>query len=217
MGTTKVLRDARQALDDAGLRGSFLVRDLDTGDELGIDDDAEYPVASLVKVPLAVATLERVARGELDPATPIPVPPGRSTIPGPIGLSKFRHPAVIALEDLLYLSTSMSDSVAADTLFALTPPATVTAELRRLGHDGIAVRHLMADLVDTPAERFPAPRPTSLTPWLSMPGRQATDTPCRNSTSAARTLDPPARSPTCCRACGGRRASSRRSPPKYAS
>ncbi|WP_431041184.1 serine hydrolase [Streptomyces sp. P1-3] len=155
MGVTKVLRDARQALDDAGLRGSFLIRDLDTGDEVGIDADVEYPVASLVKVPLAVATLERVARGELDPATPIPVPPGRSTVPGPIGLSKFRHPATIALEDLLYLSTSMSDSVAADTLFGLTPPSAVAAELRRLGHDGIAVRHLMADLVDTPAERFP--------------------------------------------------------------
>ncbi|MEV6876648.1 serine hydrolase [Amycolatopsis sp. NPDC051128] len=152
---TKVLGDARQALHEAGLRGSFLVRDLDTGDEVGIDADVEYPAASLVKVPLAVATLERVGRGELDPATPISVSPGRSTIPGPIGLSKFRHPAMIALEDLLYLSTSMSDNVAADALFALTPPAAVTAELRRLGHDGIAVRHLMADLVDTPAERFP--------------------------------------------------------------
>ena len=29
--TTEVLRAARSALDDAGLRGSFLVRDLDTG------------------------------------------------------------------------------------------------------------------------------------------------------------------------------------------
>ncbi|GAA1288047.1 serine hydrolase [Saccharothrix xinjiangensis] len=155
MGVTKVLREARQALDDAGLRGSFLVRDLDTGDELGLDADVEHPAASLVKVPLAVATLERVARGELDPAAPLTVQPGRSAAPGPIGLSKFRHPAVIALDDLLHLSTSMSDSVAADALFALTPPAAVTAELRRLGHDGIAVRHLMADLVDTPAERFP--------------------------------------------------------------
>ncbi|MEV4314831.1 serine hydrolase [Actinocrispum sp. NPDC049592] len=155
MGTTKVIREARQALDDAGLRGSFLVRDLDTGDELGIDADTDYPVASLVKVPLAIATLERIARGELDPATPMTVAPGRSTVPGPIGLTKFRHPATIALADLLYLSTSMSDNIAADTLFGLTPPTEVGAELRRLGHDGIAVRHLMADLVDTPAERFP--------------------------------------------------------------
>jgi beta-lactamase class A len=152
--TTEVLRAARSALDDAGLRGSFLVRDLDTGAELGLDADVEYPVASLVKVPLAVATLERVERGELDAATPVVVPPGRVGAPGPIGLPKFRHPATIAVDDLLYLSVAISDSTAADALFALTPPAAVAAELRRLGYGGIAVRHLMRDLVDTPAERF---------------------------------------------------------------
>lgn len=152
--TTRVLREAREALADGGLRGSFLVRDLDTGDELGIDAESEFPVASLVKVPLAVATLERVVRGELDGAAPIVVRPGEVDVPGPTGLSKFRHPATIALDDLLYLSTSISDSVAADALFAMTPPAAVTAELRRLGYDGIVVRHLMRDLTDTPAERF---------------------------------------------------------------
>jgi len=154
MGVTKVLRDAREALNDAGLRGSFLVRDVDTGDELGIDSEVEFPIASLVKVPLAVATLERVVRGELDAATPIVVQPGRATVPGPTGLSRFRHPATVALDDLLYLSTAISDGAAADALFDLTPPAAVTAELRRLGYDGIAVRHLMRDLTDTPAERF---------------------------------------------------------------
>jgi beta-lactamase class A len=153
-GTAKVLREAREALDDAGLRGSFLVRDLDTGDELGLDADVEYPIASLVKVPLAVATLERVDRGELDPATPVLVPPDRVDARGPIGLPKFRHPATIAVDDLLYLSIAISDSTAADALFALTPPAAVAAELRRLGYDGIAVRHLVRDLVETPAERF---------------------------------------------------------------
>ncbi|ONI91453.1 serine hydrolase [Saccharothrix sp. ALI-22-I] len=151
---TRILRELREALDDGGLRGSFLVRDLDTGDELGLDPDLEFPIASLVKVPLAIATLERVARGELDPATPIVVEPGRIATPGPTGLSRFRHPATIALDDLLYLSIAISDGTATDALFALTPPTDVAAEMRRLGHDGIAVRHLTEDLVQTPAERF---------------------------------------------------------------
>jgi beta-lactamase class A len=151
-----VLRAARAALEDAGLRGSFLVRDLDTGEEIGIDPDEEYPIASLVKVPLAVATLERAARGEIDPALPVTIRPEQVTGPGPTGLSKFRHPATVAVDDLLHLSMAISDNVAADTLFALTPPARVTAELRRLGHDGITVRHLMRDLAATPASRFSA-------------------------------------------------------------
>lgn len=148
------LREAGAALHEAGLRGSFLVRDLDTGEEIGIDAEEEYPIASLVKVPLAVATLERVARGELDPAEPVTVLPSPVTAPGPTGLSKFRHPATVALEDLLHLSMTISDNAAADALFARTPPAAVTAELRGLGHDGITVRHRMRELAETPAERF---------------------------------------------------------------
>ncbi|SCF25562.1 serine hydrolase [Micromonospora mirobrigensis] len=154
MSATAVVRNAQDLLDEAGLHGAFLVRDLDTGAEIGFDTDTPYPAASLVKVPLAVAVLERVARGDIDPATPVDVPPGRVTTPGPTGLSRFRHPARIAVDDLLYLSTSISDSVAADALFDLVPPDAVAAELRRLRVDGIAVRHRAGELADTPAERL---------------------------------------------------------------
>ncbi|MGK5440491.1 serine hydrolase [Micromonospora sp. URMC 105] len=154
MTVTAVVRSARDLLAEAGLQGSFLVRDLDSGAEIGFDADLEYPVASLVKVPLAVAVLERVVRGELDAAMQVDVAPGRISTPGPAGLSRFRHPARVAVEDLLYLSTSISDNVAADALFDLTPPAAVATELRRLGVSGIAVRHRMRELTETPAERL---------------------------------------------------------------
>ncbi|MDN0198623.1 serine hydrolase [Streptomyces sp. S.PNR 29] len=153
-GTDRLLRELRRTLRDGGLHGSFLVRDLETGEEVGIDPDIEYPVASLVKVPLALATLERVRLGELDGAMVIEVPPGRITTPGPTGLSRFRHAAHIAVDDLLYLSISISDSGAADALFALTPPSRVAASLQRWGLRGIAVRHTMQELMETPEERF---------------------------------------------------------------
>ncbi|PTA47580.1 serine hydrolase [Micromonospora sp. RP3T] len=154
MSATTVVRQARDLLDEAGLHGAVLVRDLDTGAEIGFDTEIPYPAASLVKVPLAVAVLERITRGELDPARAVDVRPGRITAPGPTGLSRFRHPARIAVDDLLYLSTSVSDSVAADALFDLVPPDAVATELRRLRLDGIAVRHRAGALADTPAERF---------------------------------------------------------------
>jgi beta-lactamase class A len=152
--TDRLLRELRRTLRDGGLHGSFLVRDLETGEEIGIDPDIEFPVASLVKVPLALATLERIRRGELDGAAVIEVPPGRITTPGPTGLSRFRHAAHIAVDDLLYLSTSMSDNSAADALFALTPPSQVAAFLQQWGLRGIAVRHTMRELMETPVERF---------------------------------------------------------------
>ncbi|GAA0994888.1 serine hydrolase [Acrocarpospora macrocephala] len=154
MSAQRLIRELRLTLDDAGLRGSFLVRDLRSGDELGIEPDLEFPVASLVKIPLAVATLERIRRGELDGATRVLVRPGEITTPGPTGLSKFRHPAEIAVDDLLYLSMAVSDNTAADALFGLTPPAEVSAILLGLGLRGITMRHTMRELVETPVERL---------------------------------------------------------------
>ncbi len=155
-GTDRLTRELLRTLRDGGLHGAFLVRDLDTGEEIGIDPDLEFPVSSLVKIPLALATLERIRRGELDGSQALEVAPGRITTPGPTGLSRFRHPARVALDDLLYLAISISDDTAADALFELTPPAEVAAFLRRLGLRGLTVRHMIRELTDTPAERFEA-------------------------------------------------------------
>ncbi len=156
MNTETLLRDVRARLHDGGLRACLLVRDLGTGEELGIEPDTELPSASLVKVPLALATLERIRRGELDGATPLEVRPGRVSTPGPTGLSRFRHPARVAIDDLLYLSTCLSDGTAADALFSLTPPCLVADLLREADLRGITVRHRTEELFDTPVERFDA-------------------------------------------------------------
>ncbi|QKV93228.1 serine hydrolase [Streptomyces sp. NA02950] len=152
--TEALLRAMRGQLRDGGLRGYLLVRDLHTGEELGLEPDAQLPSASLVKVPLALATAERIRRGELDGAATLEVRPGRITTPGPTGLSRFRHPARIAVDDLVYLSTCVSDGTAADALFDLTPPDRVAEILQELGLHGITVRHTMRELSDTPEERF---------------------------------------------------------------
>ncbi|MFF8981817.1 serine hydrolase [Streptomyces globisporus] len=156
MKTEALLRDVRARLSEGGLRACLLVRDLATGEELGIEPDTDLPSASLVKVPLALATLERIRRGELDGAALLDVAPGRVTTPGPTGLSRFRHPARIAIDDLLYLSTCLSDGTAADALFDLTPPDRVADLLREAGLRGITVRHRTEELFDTPVERFDA-------------------------------------------------------------
>ncbi|MEU6331769.1 serine hydrolase [Streptomyces sp. NPDC047049] len=156
MNTEALLRDLRRQLYDGGLHGCLLVRDLHTGDELGIDPDTQLPSASLVKIPLALATAERIRRGELDGATMLDVQPGRITTPGPTGLSRFRHPSRIAIDDLLYLSTCVSDGTAADALFELTPTTQVAGLLREFGLHGITVRHTTRELSDTPVERLDA-------------------------------------------------------------
>jgi beta-lactamase class A len=147
-------QDLRRRLATAGLSGSFLVRDLRGRTEIGLDPDLVFPIASLVKVPLAVAVLTRIEAGHLDGATMIDVEPGRVESPGPMGLTRFRHPARIAVDDLLYLSTAVSDNTAADALFDLVSPSEVNHVLLEAGLSGIAVRHRLRELVETPAERF---------------------------------------------------------------
>jgi beta-lactamase class A len=153
------VRRLRTRLHEAGLAGSFLVRDLRTGQQVAIEPQERYAVASLVKVPLAMAVLERVATGAIDPARRLRVGPGDPALvdrPGPPGTGRFRHPVDVAVEDLLYLAVSLSDSTAADELFGLVPPAEVGAYLAAVGVEGIEVRHPVGDLNATPAERLDA-------------------------------------------------------------
>jgi beta-lactamase class A len=154
MNEESLIRQLRAELDSAGLHGGFLVRDLDSGEELGIEPDLTFPAASLVKITLAIAVLEKMRVGEINGSSELLVHPERFSGPGPAGLSKFRHPARIAVDDLLYLSTCLSDNTAADMLFQLTPPAEIAITLQRLRIHGIAVRHTLHDLTETPAERF---------------------------------------------------------------
>ncbi|MGF0115261.1 serine hydrolase [Promicromonospora sp. Marseille-Q5078] len=146
------VRRVRNELADAGLTVGILVRDLDSGHEIGIDPHLDLPVASLVKIPVALATLERVRRGELDATAPVTVEPGRVATAGPPGTTRFRHPASVALEDLVYLAVSLSDSSACDALLELTPPVDVGRVLRELGVPVIEIRHGLGELGDTPVE-----------------------------------------------------------------
>ncbi len=136
----------RDRLAAAGLSGSFLVRNLATGEEIGIEPDRAYPIASVVKVPLAIAVLEAIRVGRLDGATALEIIPGGGDEQSSPGIAKFAHPVRIAVDDLLYLAIAISDNAAADALFDLVPPAEVDRVLADAGISGIAVRHPMRDL-----------------------------------------------------------------------
>jgi beta-lactamase class A len=172
MSDGRVIRELRDRLADAGLHGSFLARDLATGEEIGIDPDAELPIASLVKLPLAVAVLARIGEGALDGGTLIDITPGQLTSGGPQGLGRFRHPARVAVDDLLYLAVAVSDNTASDALFDLVPPQEVDRVLRAAGINGIAVRHRMEELTATPAQRLGA-RDVHLAQSLAIGSRTA--------------------------------------------
>lgn len=143
----EVALDVRQEWDATGLTGAFVARNLDTGEELGFNPDASYPLASVVKLPLALVTLHLIAEGELCADRPLELRPEDRT-PGPTGSAGFRHPTTIALEDLVYLMLAVSDNAAADAVFDLVPPRRVTDALAQWGCDGVIIRHPIRTLFD---------------------------------------------------------------------
>ncbi|MEU0335139.1 serine hydrolase [Streptomyces sp. NPDC006193] len=133
-----------------GVRGSFLARNIDTGEQLGFDVEETTALASVAKVPLALVVLDRIAAGDLASAQRVTVDPGTSSV-GPTGLAAFRHPAAVAVGDLLLLMLSISDNAAADALFGLVPAAEADARLRAWGCGDIHLRHRMNHLYECAA------------------------------------------------------------------
>ncbi|MFF1571695.1 serine hydrolase [Leifsonia sp. NPDC058292] len=168
MRDERLLGAVRAELDAAGLRASIVVRDLDSGREIELDGDVVTPAASLAKVPIALSVLTRIADGRIDGAMPVTVPAGNPEESTP-GTGRFRHPATIAVDDLVSLAVTISDNGAADALLALVSAEAVMADLDRLGVRGIAVRHPFAELSDTPLERF-APDEAHLAHALAIRG-----------------------------------------------
>ncbi|MFD0395711.1 serine hydrolase [Streptomyces nogalater] len=205
-GGDGALRDVAEAIAGdwaaLGVRGSFLARNLDTGEQLGFDADEPVPLASVAKVPLALVVLDRIAAGELDPARPVTVDPRASSV-GPTGLAAFRHPATVAVGDLLLLMLSVSDNAAADALFDLVPAARTDARLREWGCDGIRVRHRMNHLYECAAA---PPGTISPRPGAGRPGRGDGPTPSRPWTRRTPTRVRPRRWSACSSGCGATRS-----------
>ena len=168
-GAQRLLREVTRELDDAGLRGWCLARDLRTGEEVALDADQQVPLASLVKVPLALAVLERVRRGELDGAAPLELRSAVADLPGGVGVTRFRHPARIALFlELADRELSVDDDPGDDLTVTSrghaptgarggrsrsgVPPGRPRAGTRPLGRDDPGRRDVCLPAVDPAAE-----------------------------------------------------------------
>jgi beta-lactamase class A len=115
-----------------GLPGSRLNCDLNA--------HGHPPMQSVFKLPLAVAALERVERGELELDRPIRFLASDRILPRTYSPLQERYPAAevdVPLRELLRLAVSLSDNAAADVVLrTLGGPAAVDGYVRRLGVKG---------------------------------------------------------------------------------
>lgn len=140
----EIARIASYAEGDIGLAA----RHLATGAELAHRADEGFPMASTIKVPLALAILELVQQGALSLTQLVPVDPLEMNPSAPIG-EEFLHPGVaLSVLNLLEPMITRSDNTATDVLFRLAGgPAAVAAYLARLGVTGITPSRSVRDLL----------------------------------------------------------------------
>jgi beta-lactamase class A len=129
-GPEDVVARVRAELAAAGGRGHVWAREVGGGPEVALDADAVVPVASVVKVAVAVAYARAVDAG-LDPRERVEVP-ARLRLGG-TGTAGCVDPVVASLRDLAVWMMSVSDNAATDVLLDRLGPDAVATVLRDLG------------------------------------------------------------------------------------
>jgi beta-lactamase class A len=127
---------------------------VESGQRLSLRGDRGVFMASVIKLPVAIAVLARAERGELSVDQSVRLGPGDLS-PGRSAIAE-RHPqgGTLSVAELLEAAVSDSDNTASDALQRLLGgPAGTAAELRRLKLDGIDVSRTYVEWVKDGAER----------------------------------------------------------------
>ena len=132
-----------------------------TGEIVHFGPDRRFPLASVIKLPIAAYAFALADAGKLDLAQPFPVAREEMTEPG-ILAEHFRHPGVaISTLNAIELSITQSDNGATDlVLKRVGGPAAVNAWLASKGMAGLNVGNHMLKQVfaDPPPAALPDER-----------------------------------------------------------
>jgi len=121
---------------------------VESGRSLGLNPLEFFPMASTVKVPIAMAVLARVDKGELNLSDMIEVDPLEMNPSGPLG-EEFFHPGVaLSVINLMEPMITRSDNTATDVMLRLVNgPAGVQRYLTELKLEGIRPSRTIRDLL----------------------------------------------------------------------
>lgn len=136
------MQDALQAIArDAGVTAWVHARRLGPDpDELGIGGDQPVAIASLYKLPLAIAWADLVEAGDLDPRQRLTLEPSTRTI-GPTGVAILLDEVSLTMRDAVRMMLALSDNACADTVLSIVGIDRLTAWLRGAGLRRTRVRH----------------------------------------------------------------------------
>lgn len=134
------------------------VKNLDTGEEAGLNEDQLFPTASVFKVPVLVELFRQVDAGELDLEKNV-ILRSDDRVPGSGVLKEMSEGLKITVKDLARLMMIVSDNTATDLILKLVGKERVNETISELGLEETVIvagcREILFDLVgldDLPEE-----------------------------------------------------------------
>lgn len=135
----RAVQRVRAVAADVGIEVAAVARRLHGGDDLvGVEPDRPMAIASLYKLPLALAWSDAVAAGR-DPATRLRLMT-RTRLAGPTGISALADDVELSERDATRLMLSVSDNAAAEALLGVVGQEALDAWIAAAGTPATAVR-----------------------------------------------------------------------------
>ncbi|MFQ6070947.1 MAG: class A beta-lactamase [Candidatus Aminicenantales bacterium] len=143
-----------------GLKGEIgvAVKHLETGEELSINGDTYFPMASVFKIPILVETMAQVKEGRFTLDDEISLKKNDLHFGSGI-LNDLDAPGItLSIHNLINLMMFISDNSATDILLEMVGPENVNRRLRSYGLEKITVNrtchHLIMDFLGMDYEKY---------------------------------------------------------------
>ena len=122
----------------------FYYKNLVTGLEFGVREEEAYLAASVIKLPLYLHVLERMAAGEMDNSEKLTIPQDHK-VPGCGALSLFPGELAVDIPTLCRLMIDLSDNTATNALIRRSTIPGANEGFRKLGLTKTVLRRLLFD------------------------------------------------------------------------
>lgn len=122
------------------------IRDIESGEEIGVNMDDPLPMASVCKIPILVTAYRKHEVGKLDLAERIEITEETRTFGSGL-FNAFDAGLRPTIHDLLLMMIVVSDNAATDLILARLQPGEVTRTMRELGLKNIRADRSIAALI----------------------------------------------------------------------
>jgi Beta-lactamase class A len=137
----------QSVIDASGAQFAVALKHLESGQEVMIDADSYYPMASVVKIPILVECFYRIQAGEFSLHDRWPLKTEDKNLPSGV-LVFFEDGLMPTVLDLMTLMNIISDNTATDILLKRLGKAAVEARMRELGLEHIQIKLTIRELFE---------------------------------------------------------------------